>query len=133
MTTATTGLEDFTENLKALSDSMQNQDKRRLERAYGNGIAERAKRIAPVDTETLKQSIGVEVRGDEVFIGPRHGFSRSVNGKHKQPEVYGLFVELGTENSAAYPFMRPALDSYDPNTDHEANQILKEHLSAVSN
>ena len=61
-------------------------------------VADAAKAIAPVDTGALQASIHV------------------VTGKDGEAEViadvpYAVFVEFGTINDTAQPFLRPAADS----------------------
>lgn len=57
-----------------------------------------AKVVVPVDTGTLKNSIGVEVDPDELggVVGPT--------------AHYGGYVEFGTSKMAAQPYMNPAAD-----------------------
>jgi HK97 gp10 family phage protein len=65
-------------------------------------ILKEARRLAPVDTGTLRRSLMVEeVRGDNGEIGFRVGWDRTI-------APYGPLVELGTEDTAAQPHLRPA-------------------------
>lgn len=65
----------------------------------GTRLQQEAQRIAPVDTGTLKRSIGVSIRDAGLT---------AVSG----PTVhYGEYVELGTRFMSAQPYMRPALNS----------------------
>lgn len=56
------------------------------------------KRLAPVDEGTLRD--GIEAMG-EGRIG--------ITAENEQGQSYVEFVEFGTENMAAQPFIRPAL------------------------
>ena len=67
----------------------------------GEGIAQEARRLAPVDTGFLKSTIdwaivGEGIRGMElhVFVGA----------------TYGIFQEFGTRKMAPHPFLRPAIN-----------------------
>ncbi len=62
-------------------------------------LAEEMRRLAPVDSGALRESIHV-VKG-AVEIGGQ------VGGKHRH---YALFVEFGTVDMPAQPFIRPAVD-----------------------
>lgn len=65
----------------------------------GTRLQQEAQRIAPVDTGTLKRSIGVSIRDAGLT---------AVSG----PTVhYGEYVELGTRFMSAQPYIRPALNS----------------------
>lgn len=56
-------------------------------------IAEDARRFAPVDTGELRESIHVDKHAHEVVASADHA----------------VYVEQGTENMAAQPFLAPAL------------------------
>ncbi|EGI55040.1 hypothetical protein SUS17_2107 [Sphingomonas sp. S17] len=78
-------------------------------------IAEEMRRLAPVKTGNLRDSIAVkvigmaaaqrqvDVRATTVLIGPRQG--------GKNDPFYAFMVEFGTVKTAAHPFMRPAWDA----------------------
>lgn len=69
-------------------------------------VADAARSIVPVDTGTLRDSIEVVANGDtaDVVVGAE----------------YGPYVEFGTSDTPAQPFLRPALDS---ETDRVTSQI----------
>lgn len=60
-------------------------------------VSNQAKMFAPVDTGRLRQSI------EHKMIGP-------LEGEVFTPTEYAPFIEYGTRNMSAQPFMRPALD-----------------------
>jgi len=80
-------------------------------RAGAKIIVEEAKRLVPVQTGDLKESIVIKAlpnraRGEDqagVLIGFEKPTSRIAH-----------LVEFGTSNSAAQPFMRPAMDGKAP-------------------
>lgn len=108
------GLRELTQALKKLPSEMRGRPLTAATRAGARLIADDAKGRAPVDSGGLRQNIGVftipkrrlgagldygvEIRGDE-------------KGKAGDPRnaYYWRFVELGTANQAAQPFLRPAL------------------------
>jgi len=69
------------------------------QRAAGESVQERAKSLVPVDTGTLQASIETHEDGGDVLVGTASD--------------YAVFVEYGTANAAAQPFLRPAADSAD--------------------
>jgi HK97 gp10 family phage protein len=64
-------------------------------RSMGKRAEQMAKALVPVQTGRLRDSITSEVEGDTAIV--------SANTE------YALFVELGTRNMAAQPFLRPAM------------------------
>lgn len=63
-------------------------------------ITEEAKRLAPVDTGRLRDSIEYTVNETDLSteIGPRG-------------VEYGLYQEMGTSKMSAQPYLRPAIDN----------------------
>lgn len=61
-------------------------------------IESTAKQLAAVDTGTMRNSIGVDIRPLQATVGP------TVN--------YAPYVEFGTSRQAPQPFMGPALDRH---------------------
>lgn len=77
-------------------------------------IEARAKRKAPVDTGALRNSIAVvdETRGDaeaEVNVGAE----------------YGAYVELGTVDRAAKPYLAPAVEAVRPGFEKAMESLMK--------
>lgn len=65
-------------------------------------VARKARRLVPVDTGALKESIAVELN--------RRTGSASVTVGNAQVD-YAPFVEYGTRHTAAQPFLTPAAES----------------------
>ena len=59
-----------------------------------------AKRLAPVDTGFLRNSIGVDWAGVSAVIGPT--------------AEYGPYQEFGTAHNPPQPYMNPAADQVEP-------------------
>ena len=87
--------------------------------AGANQVVRRAKALVPVESGTLKRSIGKKVGTSRdkshvyAVIGPREDqkYVTFIDGKKRDPANYVHLVELGTEHSAAKPFLRPAIES----------------------
>ena len=79
-------------------------------RKTGLDVVNLAKQKAPVDTGTLRGSIGMDVLGPaHVQVGP---------GVH-----YAPFLEYGTSRMSARPFMGPAADAVTPGLTQALDQI----------
>ncbi|MFY7921782.1 MAG: HK97-gp10 family putative phage morphogenesis protein, partial [Gemmatimonas sp.] len=89
--------------------------KRAALKAGAEIVADEMRRLAPVRSGALRDSINVrvigmgaaakqvDVRGTTVLIGPRQG--------GKKDPFYAHMIEFGTVRAAAHPFMRPAWDA----------------------
>jgi HK97 gp10 family phage protein len=115
------------EGLKELEQAFDLLPRRVGVKAASKAVREGAKIIqkaaranVPVDTGNLRRSISVKVlnkRRDALevaaIIGPATGYV-SKRGKNAGKKVgdgfYGFFVEYGTKDTKAQPFMRPAYD-----------------------
>lgn len=62
---------------------------------------QRAKRLAPVESGTLRKSLGIKVKSDRrrglgyAVVGPRRGQKRPVDGRMVDPARYAHLVEFG--------------------------------------
>lgn len=77
-------------------------------------IAEDARAAAPERTGDLKKKI-------------RAGFKRAISdleGEVSAPVFYARFVELGTVDTKAHPFLKPAFDKHMPQFFAELQRIL---------
>ena len=83
---------------KKLKKNVQMEDVKRVVRHNGAEMQEKAQRNAPVDTGTLKRSIGLEITDS--------GMAAEV-----EPTAdYAPYVELGTRFMEAQPYLKPAFD-----------------------
>lgn len=91
---------------------------------HATQIASIARQLCPVDTGRLRDSIAVET-----YSGHRPGFGVAkrvvVGAKNEQGVEYGPFVEFGTVNMAAQPFLMPAFLSVQPQLIAAMKQIAK--------
>jgi len=82
-----------------------------------------AKRLCPVDTGNLKNSIRSEV------IEQHHHYAIAETGTNVE---YAPHVEFGTEEMAAQPFLRPALDENESRIRRAIAQAVKRQILAVA-
>ncbi|MEA3541942.1 MAG: HK97-gp10 family putative phage morphogenesis protein [Pseudomonadota bacterium] len=99
--------------LVAIRDAVSPAARERSLMAGAVIVQAEAKRLVPVMTGTLRDSIIISFDGGLNFasVSQRRYFSTVYIGPSKREGFYGHMVELGTSHSAAHPFMRPALDN----------------------
>lgn len=83
----------ITDNSRHFKDEMESRMPKILEE-IGLVAEEYAKKACAVDTGRLRNSVTHAVSGESVFVGT--------------DVEYGPYVELGTINTPAQPFLRPA-------------------------
>ena len=83
---------------KKLKKNVQMDDVKRVVRHNGAEMQTKAQQNAPVDTGTLKRSIGLEITDS--------GMSAEV----EPTAEYAPYVELGTRFMEAQPYLKPAFD-----------------------
>lgn len=138
------GLLDLSDDLAALSKAENRKVMRDATRAAATIFKDEAVKRAPVRTGKLKKNLvvitqrdrngnitsGVHVRGRN----PRTGNSdNAMKASNSRNAFYWRFVELGTSNMAAVPFIRPAYDARQEDATRAAfayaNQAIDEALS----
>ncbi|TCB98155.1 hypothetical protein E0L21_22570 [Kosakonia quasisacchari] len=138
------GLLDLSDDLLSLSKVENRKVMRDATRAAATVFKDEAVKRAPVRTGKMKKNIvvitqrdrngdissGVHVRG----TNPRTGNSdNSMKANNSRNAFYWRFVELGTSNMAAVPFIRPAYDARQEDAANaafaRANQAIDEALS----
>lgn len=99
---------------KELSKKLQQTPDKLAKKALKEGLREaaqitlaKAKELCPVDEGDLKDSLTAEVKVNKRAIIATIG----ANGKELRDgdQFYGAFIELGTQDTEAQPFIRPAL------------------------
>ena len=80
----------------------------RVAREGAHMIMNRAKELAPDNTGELKRTMGViqYKKGYYNVVAP----AQAIKGGSNSGAYYGIYVEFGTKNRAATPFMGPAKD-----------------------
>ena len=88
-------------------------------------VVEEAKRLAPFQTGALRDSLAysLEDRSDRLSEG------------HVGPEgddvFYGMFVEFGTRSSPARPFLRPAADAKQTESQERMADVILDGIEAA--
>ncbi|WP_312946282.1 HK97-gp10 family putative phage morphogenesis protein [Superficieibacter sp.] len=117
------GLEDIARDLETLSRAENNKVLRDATRAGADVLKTEVINRAPVRTGKTKKNVvvvtqrsrrrgeissGVHIRG----VNPRTGNSdNTMKASNPRNAFYWRFVELGTVNMPAHPFVRPAFDT----------------------
>ncbi|POP44929.1 hypothetical protein CHU32_13675 [Superficieibacter electus] len=117
------GLEDIARDLETLSRAENNKVLRDATRAGADVLKTEVINRAPVRTGKMKKNVvvvtqrsrrrgeissGVHIRG----VNPRTGNSdNTMKASNPRNAFYWRFVELGTVNMPAHPFVRPAFDT----------------------
>ncbi len=116
-----TGTDELFKNLKKLPEKVRVSIAVGATRKVAVTIAKEAQANVPVDTGALKLSIATVKRkekyGDTTYIVvPRRKRKVKVNGiKGQVSGWYAHFIEFGTVNQPAHPFLRPAYENIGPN------------------
>ena len=98
------GLKELAKNSDKLSKSFARTTLRTALRNAARPVRNKARANVPVDSGDLKRSIAVNAKVD------RAGEGYADVGYRKDKAFYGGFVELGTSQQPARPFLRPALE-----------------------
>lgn len=139
------GLEAISRDLELLSRAENNKVLRDATRAGAEVLKDEVVERAPERTGKLKKNVvvvtqksrrrgeissGVHIRG----VNPRTGNSdNTMKANNPRNAFYWRFVELGTANMPAHPFVRPAYDAREEEAASVAiarmNQAIDEVLS----
>ena len=102
-----TGDKEIDKSLSQFEAKIQRKTLRKASKTAANLILRDAKTLVPHETGLLEASLKVRpVRKSRTRIG--HSVTTR-EGLFQGNEFYGGFVELGTENMEADPYLRPAL------------------------
>ena len=102
------------EKLQAkLKKNVRLDDVKRVVRYNGAQMQIKAQQKAPVDTGTLKRSIGIDIKDA--------GMTAKVTPKAE----YAPYVELGTRFMAAQPYLKPAFEEQKRKFKSDMNKLTK--------
>ena len=127
------GDRELKRNLKRLADKVQKKLLRQAVQAGSKPVVKAARNAAPVESGTLKKSIGVRMKVYKrqatvvAIVGPRTGFGFTDDeGTRRDPARYGHLVEGGTVYQGPRAFLRPAIH----NNKAAANAAVRTKLAA---
>ncbi|WP_426346355.1 HK97-gp10 family putative phage morphogenesis protein [Cronobacter universalis] len=131
------GLDEIARGLETLSRAENNKVLRDATRAGAEVLREEVIQRAPERTGKMKKNVviltqkarrrgeissGVHIRG----VNPRTGNSdNTMKANNPRNAFYWRFVELGTVNMPAHPFVRPAFDT----RQEQAAQVAMERMN----
>lgn len=98
---------------KKLKDNVRLDDVKKVVRHNGAEMQTKAQQNAPVDTGTLKRSIGLEITAS--------GMTAEVEPKAE----YGPYVELGTRFMKAQPYLKPAFNEQKGKFEKDMQKLVK--------
>lgn len=122
------GAEAIDRKLVAIRDAVSPDARRRSLLIGAEIVLEEAKRLVPVLTGNLRDSLIITFDGkvNGAAVSERRFFTAVYIGPERRQGFYGHMVEFGTIHMAAHPFMRPALD----NTREEVKRAIGHSLWA---
>lgn len=112
-----TGMAELTERLRKLPAELSDRAVKTAARKAANLVRDEMELRAPMDTGALAMNLKTRVRQ----TGPEQIVAEVGPSKN---EFYGMFIEFGTRNIPARPFMGPALDA----TAQEAVNLFTDEL-----
>lgn len=111
------GLDQIIKNMEAIKDDLKGDPLRASLRKALTPIVDQAKSLAPVDTGRLQDAIKTRpLPADDLPAGFSDGQELFVVSSRKKDKDapdnawYWHFVEFGTKNMPAQPFLAPAFD-----------------------
>lgn len=98
---------------KKLKDNVRLDDVKKVVRHNGAEMQTKAQQNAPVDTGTLKRSIGLEITAS------------GMNAEVEPKAEYGPYVELGTRFMKAQPYLKPAFNEQKGKFEKDMQKLVK--------
>lgn len=125
------GFKGLDADFKLLSQAEQRKVSRKAVRAGAVVFRDAVRANAPVRSGLLKRSISVDTVRGSVTAGVKFKKvlvkKKGKKGKHKSVPFYWYFLEHGTSNMPAQPFVRPAFDANIKQAEEAAfNQYLND-------
>lgn len=106
-------IEGVDELMKALKKNVKLDDVKRVVKQNGSELQTAAERVVPVDTGTLKRSIGLEIKDS--------GLTAEV----EPTAEYAPYVEYGTRYMRAQPYLRPSLERQEGQFKADMKKLVK--------
>lgn len=118
------GMDAILKKLKILPERVQKNVLVGAVRASAKPMIKEAKSLVPVESGTLKKSIGIRKRRSKDKKIVRF----SVAPLKKKDGWYAHFVEFGTVKQTAHPFMRPAFEKKGMESIDEAKKYMTKRI-----
>lgn len=125
------GFKELDDDFKLLSNAEQRKVSRKAVRAGAVVFRDAVRANAPVRSGLLKRSVSVDTVRGSLTAGVKFkkvpAKKKGKKGKHKTMPYYWYFLEHGTSEMSAQPFVRPAFDANIKQAEEAAfNQYLKD-------
>ena len=125
------GFKELDDDFKLLSNAEQRKVSRKAVRAGAVVFRDAVRANAPVHSGLLKRSVSVDTVRGSLTAGVKFkkvpAKKKGKKGKHKTMPFYWYFLEHGTSEMSAQPFVRPAFDASVKQAEEAAfNQYLKD-------
>lgn len=98
---------------KQLKKNITLNDVKKVVRKNGAGLQKAAQKKAPIDTGTLKRSVGIDITDS--------GMTATV----EPTAEYSAYVEYGTRFMKAQPYMKPALEEQEKLFKADMQKLVK--------
>ena len=125
------GAEQLLASLRSFEPKLAKKVLRNAMREAARPILEEAKRLVPVDTGELRDSLVIRA-AKRVRKGSVGVVVQTERGFFKGDTYYGAFVEFGTKNMAARPYLRPAFDSRKEEAAMVAQQLIASGIEDIA-
>ena len=126
------GFKELDSDLKLLSQAEQRKVSRKAVRAGAVVFRDAVRANAPVRSGVLKRSISVDTVRGSTTAGVKFKKvlvkKKGKKGKHKSVPFYWYFLEHGTSNMPAQPFVRPAFDA---NIKQAEEAVFNQYLNDI--
>lgn len=125
------GFKELDDDFKLLSNAEKRKVSKKAVRAGAVVFRDAVRANAPVRSGLLKRSISVDTVRGSATAGVKFkkvlAKKKGKKGRHKSMPYYWYFLENGTSNMPAQPFVRPAFDASVQQAEEAAfNQYLKD-------
>ena len=125
------GFKELDDDFKLLSNAEQRKVSRKAVRAGAVVFRDAVRANAPVRSGLLKRSVSVDTVRGSATAGVKFKKvlvkKKGKKGRHKSMPFYWYFLEHGTSNMPAKPFVRPAFDASVKQAEEAAfNQYLND-------
>ena len=125
------GFKELDADFKLLSNAEKRQVSRKAVRAGAVVFRDAVRANAPVRSGLLKRSVSVDTVRGSATAGVKFkkvlAKKKGKKGRHKSMPFYWYFLEHGTSNMPAQPFVRPAFDASVKQAEEAAfNQYLND-------